>query len=80
MEVIGVFGFFSKNIPNEVAGVLWSLMGIGSLIGLIIEMYIGAFVYTYDAGYPFLAVAGFDFLIFFYLLGMIALGKFKNFE
>lgn len=33
MESIGTDGYYAKNVKNEIAGTMWGIMGICSLIG-----------------------------------------------
>jgi hypothetical protein len=33
MESIGVDGFYAKNVKNEIAGTMWGIMGMVSLLG-----------------------------------------------
>jgi hypothetical protein len=80
MASIGVDSFYGKNIPDDIAGVMWSLVGVCSLVALIISVMVGSTLYDISPGYPFLFIGSLDFCLIIFLLLMVKLGKFKKLE
>ncbi len=77
---IGVDGFYGKNIPDDIAGVMWSLVGCCSLIGLIISVLMGTIMYDISPGYPFLFIGSLDLGVVIFLLIMAKYGKFRRLD
>ena len=61
-------GFFSKNIPKEVRGVLVSFLGFCGLIGRAIILKLGGTLFTTGKALPFVTLSIFNVILLLLLL------------
>lgn len=76
---VSLDGYYAKNLPKEVRGVLVSLMGFASFLGKAIIIKVGGDLFDKRGrNAPFLLISGCDFMYVIFLLIMILLGFYGN--
>lgn len=78
-EAVALDGYFSKNIPKEIRGVLYALMAVFGNIGQLLCSMVGGYLFdNVGPAWPF-AFAGICDLVFLaFVLVMISLKKFGH--
>ena len=67
-QSVALEGFFSKNIPKEVRGVLVSFLGFCGLIGRAIVLKLGGQLFGVGKAYPFVVLSVFNVVLLLLLL------------
>lgn len=75
-QSIGLEGYFSKNIPKEVRGVLIGFLGFCGLIGRSIILKLGGILFEEGKALPFVALAIANVALVLFLLITMFLGIF----
>lgn len=71
-------GYFAKNIPKEVRGVMAGFLAFCGLIGKSICFKLGGYLFNIGAAYPFIFIGLCNFGYLLFLLLMICLGMFGS--
>jgi MFS family permease len=79
LEAIAIDGYFSKNLPKEIRGVLLSIMAFMGIVGKALAIKIGGtFMDTKGRNAPFLMIGCCDAFFFVFVLIMILCGYYGN--
>ena len=73
---MGLEGYFSKNIPKEVRGVLVGFLAFCGLIGRAIILKLGGYLFGEGRAFPFVSIALFNVAFVLLLMITICLGVF----
>jgi MFS family permease len=79
MMSVCIDGYFAKNLPKEIRGILISCMAFMSLLGKALSIKIGGDLFdTNGRNAPFIMIGSCDFVYLAFILLMIALGYYGN--